>query len=111
MLTAITISGLPEGAPPFQFRCYLASHTPDGQLLLEQETQPRTQPDWLIKYRHEGRGQLSVRIEFRASAQADWFSAGEFQLNPAEVLDGERGAVAEVGLSTCQFAPNMSVRL
>ena len=111
LLTALTISGLPEGAPPFQFRCYLASHTPDGQLLLEQETQPRTQPDWLIKYRHEGHGQLSVRIEFRASAQADWFSAGEFQLNPAEVLDGERGAVAEVGLSTCQFAPNMSVRL
>ncbi len=111
LVSSVTLAGLPEGGPPLQFRCHLSSRSPGGELLLEQFTQPRTQPDWLVKYQHQGAGPLSVDVHFRPGPGADWISAGEVEAQPREVLGAESGAIAEIALTTCRFAPDLRVQL
>ena len=111
MLSAVSLTGLPTGGPPLQFRCHLSSHAPGGTLKLQQITQPRTQPDWLIKYLHDGPGFLSVAVQFRSAQDEEWHAAGEVSTAPAKILNGNSGAVAELPLNTCRFAPDLHVRL
>ena len=111
LLTNVMLTGLPQGGPPLQFRCHLASHGPDGSLLLEQFTQARAQPDWLVKYPHKGLGLLSVAVQFRPTPETDWSTAGEVSARPLDLLGDERGALAALPLEACRFAPDLSVTL
>lgn len=111
LVTAVTIAGLPEGAPPFLYRCYLRSRAADNALLLEQVTQGRTHPDWLIKYLHSGSGPLEVTVQFRAAPDADWRDLASVTAQPLDALNGERGALVQLPITACRFAPQMRVDL
>ena len=111
MVTALTLLGLPEGGPSFQFRCHVTSHGPGGAVLLEQTTQTRTNPDWLVKFLHVGPGLLTVGVEFRPTPDAEWRELGDVSTCPASVLGDERGAQAELAIKACRFAPDLRVTL
>ena len=111
LLTGVKIIGFPEGGPAFQFRCHLVSPGPDGSVLLEQFTQPRTHPAWLVRYPHRGAAPISLSVQFRSVSKAEWASLGTIQADPMKALGQELCAVAEVPIPACRFAPNLRVEL
>jgi sulfite reductase alpha subunit-like flavoprotein/nitric oxide synthase oxygenase domain/subunit/hemoglobin-like flavoprotein len=110
LLSGVSLVGAPA-IPQRQFRCRIASQAPDGALLLEQFTQPRAQPDWLVNYRHEGDGPLTAAVMVRDGAEGPWREAGQVRARPIDLLNGDRGAVAELPLADGEIAPELRVRL
>jgi sulfite reductase alpha subunit-like flavoprotein/hemoglobin-like flavoprotein len=96
MVTALTVTGL-TAAPERVFRCHIRSIAPNERSSVDQITQPRSQPDWLVHYAHPADEALVVVIQMRDGNGA-WQPVGRVDVRPDQALGKEASVAAEYPL-------------
>lgn len=109
-VTEVAALGYPADGG-YEYRGLLRSLDASGTLLLETALHARRRPEWLVNVRHPKTGALELALLLRPGDALIWREVGRVALSPAQLLENQSSAVADLVVPGWDEAPDLRLRV